>query len=215
MSTVSIVEDGNEQVIETTDAHPFWVVTDEPDLERTARSVVNENGVWLYHENIAPTENGFWVEAKDLRVGDVFLGANGELTTLTNIVRVEQSGGIDVFNFTVAGNHNYFILAKEYGLGQTSVLVHNACKQVASANLKRLGLEGVDLHGKSYNSGRKSLENNGFHLSEITKTGRKTFENPRTGTKVHFDSGKALFPGQKKRIRSSKSVFSIFTFLPM
>ena len=123
-----IDEDGNEQVIETTDAHPFWVVTDEPDRERAARSIVDENGVWLYHDSIGPTENGFWVEAKDLRVGDVFLGANGELSMLTNIVRVEQSGGIGVFNFTVDGNHNYFILAKEYGLGQTSVLVHNAKK---------------------------------------------------------------------------------------
>jgi len=43
--------------------HPFWVVTDEPDLERAARGLVDENGVWLYHENIGPTENGFWVEA--------------------------------------------------------------------------------------------------------------------------------------------------------
>jgi hypothetical protein len=41
-------------------------------------------------------------------VGDVFLGANGEFTTLTGIVRVEQSGGLAVFNFTVEGNHNYF-----------------------------------------------------------------------------------------------------------
>ncbi|MCL2117218.1 MAG: AHH domain-containing protein [Planctomycetaceae bacterium] len=65
------------------------------------------------------------IRGKDLRVGDVFLGANGELSTLTNIVRVEQDGGIAVFNFTVEGNHNYFILAKEYEYGQTCVLVHN------------------------------------------------------------------------------------------
>jgi len=116
-------EDGNEQVIETTDTHPFWVVTDEPDLERAARELADG----FYHENIEPGLNGFWVEAKDLRVGDVFLGANGELSMLTNAVRVEQSGGIAVFNFTVEGNHNYFILAKEYEYGQTSILVHNAC----------------------------------------------------------------------------------------
>jgi len=58
------------------------------------------------------------------------------LTTLTNIVRVEQSGGINVFNFTVAGNHNYFILTKEYGLGQTSVLVHNACGSEKACSTK-------------------------------------------------------------------------------
>ena len=90
---------------------------------------MDENGVWLYHDNISPTEHGFWVEAKDLLVGDVFLGANGELSTLTNIVRVEQEGGIAVFNFEVEGNNNYFILAKEYEYGQTCVLVHNGlCK---------------------------------------------------------------------------------------
>ena len=101
-------------------------MTDEPDLSRVARSVVDENGVLLYHENLEPGLNGYWVEAKDLRVGDVFLGVNGEISTLTNIVRIEQAGGIAVFNFTVEGNHNYFILEKENDYGQSCVLVHNA-----------------------------------------------------------------------------------------
>ena len=48
-------------------------------------------------------------------------------STLTNKVRVEQSGGIAVFNFTVEGNHNYFVLAKDFGYGQSCVLVHNSC----------------------------------------------------------------------------------------
>ena len=108
-------------MIETTDVHPFWVVTDEPDLDRAAREFADG----MYHENLGVTEYGYWVEAKDLRVGDVFLGANGELSTLINIVRVEQAGGIDVFNFKVEGNHNYFILAKEFEYGQSCILVHN------------------------------------------------------------------------------------------
>ena len=33
------------------------IVTDEPDLSRAARSVVDENGVILYHENIDPGLN--------------------------------------------------------------------------------------------------------------------------------------------------------------
>ena len=102
------------------------MVTDEPDLSRAASDYVFENGVWLYHENVTPTEHGYWVEAKDLRVGDVFLGANGELSTLINIVRVEQGGGIGVFNIRVEGNHNYYILAKEEEYGQTCILVHNS-----------------------------------------------------------------------------------------
>ena len=121
-----IDENGIEQVLETTDTHPFWVVTDEPDLEREARDYVFENDLWFYHENIGATAHGFWVEAKDLKPGDVFIGANGELSTLIGALRLEVEGGINVFNFTVEGNHNYFILAKEYEYGQTCVLVHNS-----------------------------------------------------------------------------------------
>ncbi|MDR3198008.1 MAG: hypothetical protein LBU34_09095 [Planctomycetaceae bacterium] len=52
-------ENGNEQILETTDSHPFWVVTDNPDLSRAAREVVDENGTILYHENIGVTEYGY------------------------------------------------------------------------------------------------------------------------------------------------------------
>ena len=120
-----IDENDNVQVLEVTDSHPFWVVTDNPDLERAARGTVDENGVILYHENIDPGLNGFWVEAKDLREGDVFLGANGELCTFVSIERIEFPDGITVYNFTVEGNHNYFVIAETDEFGQTCVLVHN------------------------------------------------------------------------------------------
>ena len=114
-------EQGNEQVLEVTDVHPFWVVTDEPDMERAAR----EHGGGFYHENVEPGWNGFWVEAKDLREGDVFLGANGELSTLIAIERVELDEPITVYNFTVEGNHNYFVIAETDEFGQTCILVHS------------------------------------------------------------------------------------------
>ena len=140
------------------------------------------------------------IRGKDLRVGDVFLGANGELSTLTNLVRVEQEGGIAVFNFTVEGNHNYFILAKEYEYGQTCVLVHNAkdCGTIAAEATVQKALRGIDLRGKSFNAGRKLLEGAGFKLAEITKRGRKVFTHAVfKHIKISFDSGKALWPGQK------------------
>ena len=130
-------KNGKEQVIETTDGHPFWVVSDTPDLSRAARGYLYENGRWLYHEDVTPTDHGYWVEAKDLRTGDTFLGANGELSTLTNIVRLEQEGGIGIFNFTVEGNHNYFILAKQYEYGQSCILVHN--NSIKPPNLTPVG----------------------------------------------------------------------------
>jgi len=119
-------EQGREQVIETTDSHPFWVVTDKPDLSRAAREFVLENGTIIYHENIGSGLNGFWVESKDLREGDVFIGASGELSTLIAVERVVFPDGIKVYNFTVDGNHNYFVIAKCDEFGQTCILVHNA-----------------------------------------------------------------------------------------
>jgi len=169
INSLTIVdENGHEQVIETTDVHPFWVVTDTPDLKRAARSVVDENGVWLYHENVTPTEFGYWVEAKDLRVGDVFLGANGELSTLTGILRVEQSGSINVFNFSVEGNHNYFILAQGFELGQSSILVHNTtvdCEILYRRGTRRQKVEDIAEQCRAAEINPKSNFTHGISVS--------------------------------------------------
>jgi RHS repeat-associated protein len=63
--------------------------------------------------------------------------------------------------------------------------------------LKKLGLEGVDLRGKSFNAGKKKLEAAGFKLTGKTKTGRKTFTHPITGTKVHFDGTSKSLAGNQ------------------
>ena len=115
------------------------MVTDAPDLSRAARSVVNENGVILYHENIESGLNGFWVEAKDLRAGDALLGAKGELSVLVSAERVVFPDGIKVYNFTVDGNHNYFVIAKTDEFGQTCVLVHNSCNKLRT-NMETAGM---------------------------------------------------------------------------
>jgi len=70
-------------------------------------------------------------------------------------------------------------------------------RSVGRATLRRLGLEGVDLAGRSFGSGRKQLEKAGFRLDRVTPTGRRVFVHPRTGAQVAFDSGKALSAGQK------------------
>lgn len=72
-----------------------------------------------------------------------------------------------------------------------------SCKAKGKANLRDLGLATVELSGKSYNSGRKALQELGFELVERTATGRRVFVNIKTGARVFFDSGKALTPLQK------------------
>ncbi|WP_239384242.1 RHS repeat-associated core domain-containing protein, partial [Delftia tsuruhatensis] len=72
------------------------------------------------------------------------------------------------------------------------------CKIAGFENLKKAGLEKLNLARESFNSGRKKLEALGFRIIERTKTGRVRFLHPKSGTEVKFDgSGKALVPGQK------------------
>jgi hypothetical protein len=149
------------QTFETTDSHPFWVVADSPDVSRAARNVVEENGVILHHENIAITEHGYYVEAKDLKVGDVFTDANGELSTLVTTYRKDFPDGITVYNFEVENNHNYFVIAnlEAYENGTSAVLVHNVNEKLYRQNLSRESASRLE---------RKSLEaetspKNGIH----------------------------------------------------
>ena len=176
-------------------------MTDEPDLERAASSVVLENGTLIYHENVDPGLCGYWVEAKDLRVGDVFLGANGESSTLINIVRVEQDGGIAVFNFTVEGNHNYFILEKEYDYGQSCVLVHNAdrlyrngagqqtrkklAEDAETAEKLGIGIYQKHIHGISTSTTKPSVPSRSALRSDIEKK-FKVHETPTRSDPDHF-----------------------------
>ncbi len=80
-------ENSDEQIVETTSEHPFWVISEQK-----------------------------WVAAKELKAGDSFLGANGEIVTLQQSCRTEYEDGVTVYNFEVEGNHNYFVIAEgEFG----------------------------------------------------------------------------------------------------
>jgi hypothetical protein len=124
---LTVSDSKGTQVFETTDSHPFWVVTDKPELSRIARESVTEGSVTLHHEDISVPQSGYYVEAKDLKVGDTFIGVSNELSTLTATYRKDFPSGITVYNFTVENNHNYFVIAnlEAYKKGASVVLVHN------------------------------------------------------------------------------------------
>ncbi len=96
-----------------------------------------------------------------------------------------------MYNLTVDEAHTFYV-------GDGRWLVHNdSCRSAARAAMRAMGLENVDLYGRSYSSGRKVLEAAGFHINRITKSGRVEFVNDRTGAKVMYDSGRALVGNQK------------------
>lgn len=129
-----------------------------------------------------------WVEAGDLQIGSRLRSFDGSVLL---VVSVEGAGVEAVYSLEVEGVHTYYV-------GDVGGLVHNAsCAEIAASNLRRLGLRGVRLYGRSYSAGIKSLGDAGFKLVEVTKTGRKVWQNSKTGATVYYDSGKALFKGQK------------------
>jgi len=62
-------------------------------------------------------QNGQWMEAEKLRIGDLLETPEGNWRRITSITPIEQEE--TVYNFTVAKDHDYFV-------GQTGFLVHNA-----------------------------------------------------------------------------------------
>jgi len=112
------------------------VNTDRPEQYRKARDSVSEHDVStntdipFEHEDLIVTENGFYVEAKDLKIGDSFIGPNGEVSFLVQTWRESYPEGIDVYNINVADNSNYFVIANyaDFQNGSGPVLVHNGKK---------------------------------------------------------------------------------------
>ncbi len=86
---------GERQRIETTDEHPFWV-------------------------------DGYgWQDAQLLRPGDRLLEPDQSHVTVISSFREEHPDGLTVYNFEVAGLHDYFVSATAT---DSLVLSHNMCR---------------------------------------------------------------------------------------
>lgn len=93
-------ESGERQRIETTDEHPFWLV------------------------------GHGWQDAQYLRPGDRLLEPDQSQVTVTSTLREEHPDGLTVYNFEVAGLHDYFVSATAT---DSLVLSHNMCKKTSGA----------------------------------------------------------------------------------
>lgn len=74
--------------------------------------------------------NGGWVDAKDLRAGDILVNVNGEKVVVEQVSHEILESSVKVYNFEVADNHTYLV-GNDGG-----VIVHNAkCKKVGDHQL--------------------------------------------------------------------------------
>ncbi|MBR5627550.1 MAG: hypothetical protein IKW74_08040, partial [Thermoguttaceae bacterium] len=178
---------GAEQTFQTTDTHPFWVNTDRPEQYRKARDSVSEHDVSTNtdipfgHEDLIVTENGFYVEAKDLKIGDNFIGPNGEVSFLVQTWREAHPEGIDVYNINVADNSNYFVIANyaDFQKGNHPILVHNAkCdssyKYYESQQLAiEIGIDSSKIH-----TIKKKIRAEANKIDDVRKELKKMGDNP-------------------------------------
>jgi hypothetical protein len=93
------------ETITATDGHPFWV-----------------------------DDEGRWVDAEDLEVGDLLLLADGTTTEVDGVWHHTQT--LTVHNLTVEGIHTYHV-----AIGEADALVHNCGEMESLADMRRdLGL---------------------------------------------------------------------------
>ena len=102
------VDVGGEAILCTAN-HPFWVSEGDCLDQRPHPQHVEcrERDCTL---------PGRWVDARDLRVGDVFFGPKGSAARIETIA--SETTIVDVFNLCVAATNNYFV-------GECEILVHN------------------------------------------------------------------------------------------
>ena len=116
--------------------------TGETELKTVVNTFVNE-ATELVHvfangeEIICTNEHPFyspvkgWIEACQLRAGDILVSLNGEYIVVEQVQHEILEAPIKVYNFEVEDFHTYFV-----GDGD-GVLVHNSCNHNSSWNAER------------------------------------------------------------------------------
>jgi hypothetical protein len=124
----SLRVEGESEPLGVTSEHPFFV-----RVYRARDSL------------LASDADGEWRETRQLQVGDEIKLANGNWA---KILEVKFKGAGQVYNFTVAGNHNYFV-------GDLRLLTHNRCPELPGGNVPESDI--LDLGEKYLESGYKEV----------------------------------------------------------
>lgn len=91
-----------------------------------------------------------WVEAGSLACGDYIVDSDGNWQAVQNIQANNYAQPVTVYNFTVENNHTYYV-------GETQVLVHNACDKIATE--RRQGVQHAWQQEKTALKNNQSLYN--------------------------------------------------------
>ena len=105
--------------------------TNEVELKQVVETYVNQTNELVYihvngEEIITTPSHPFyspvkgWVDAIELRAGDVLILVNGEYVVVERVQHEILETPVTVYNFQVEDNHTYYV-------GESGILVHNTC----------------------------------------------------------------------------------------
>ncbi|MGV6934563.1 polymorphic toxin-type HINT domain-containing protein [Paenibacillus sp. CMM36] len=139
-----------EQVIETTNNHPFYV------------------------------EGKGWVLADELRVGDKLQKADGSNLTIDKVEFVEQDELVTVYNFAVADYHTYYVTDLGIWVHNTNTgdcIIKTGDKTPGGHSFSEHGAERANERGFSSQTIDNIINNNKKNRkSKVDDLGRKTWE---------------------------------------
>ncbi len=117
--------------------------TGEKELKKVVRTFINESDelvhIFVNKEEIITTpEHPFyvpekgWIGAIKLRAGDVLVLQNGKYVIVEQVQHEILEEPVTVYNFEVEDFHTYYV-------GESSILVHNACDVPPPTHIQNLG----------------------------------------------------------------------------
>ncbi len=180
------------ETIEATSRHPFWVVKGEGLDARP----------WPEHLPEVPQNarvSGRWVDAGDLRTGDVLLLKSGQLAAVVGLA-VRQSC-LRVHNFQVEGLHCYAV-------GESQVLVHNNCGNGGSTPRKSsrsIRKEWEEANGRQWPKDPKTGNNQDVsHKKPLSEGGSNALDNIESlphddHVQIHINAGDFKRWGGRRR----------------
>ncbi|MFE6796508.1 polymorphic toxin-type HINT domain-containing protein [Paenibacillus chitinolyticus] len=139
-----------EQVIETTDNHPFWV------------------------------EGKGWVVADELQVGDKLQKADGSNLTIDKVEFVKQDEPVTVYNFAVADYHTYYVTDLGIWVHNTNTndcIIKTGDKTPGGHSFSEHGAQRANERGFTSQAIDNIINNNKKNRkSKVDDQGRKTWE---------------------------------------
>ena len=147
--------------------------TGETALKQVVQLFRNETKEWIHitvngetiictpkHPFYSPVKG--WINAIDLRTGDILVTVNGEYVVLEQVQHELLETPVTVYNFEVEGFHTYHV-------GQTNILVHNDCKPKSPSKVSNNYIDSNNIDAHAFKNKAAKIPKNLISKYDIYK----------------------------------------------